>query len=73
MNQQNQIIKLPLIKKDIKKNAGALHADWTSKQLDIYQPKEESEKLRGIGLWDKQGEEQEILRHISRTYNKFRT
>lgn len=39
-------IKLPLIKKE------ALHAaDWIKGQLDIYQPKEESEKLRGVGFW----------------------
>jgi hypothetical protein len=63
--KEKEQVKLPNIKKNGER-------DWTSKQLDIYQPKEESEKLRGDGFWNKQGEEQEILRHISRTYNKFR-
>jgi hypothetical protein len=44
--KEKEQVKLPLIKKN-----AALHADWTSKQLDIYEIKDESLKIGSVGFW----------------------
>lgn len=68
VNKTQSNIKLPQLK-NIKdgKNAG-----WTSKQFDIYQPKEESAQSQCIGFQLLANKEQEILRNLSGQKNKFR-